>query len=385
MALARAHASRFVIPVLAILSLPACGSAETSTPPPALAVPSPTPAVSMEAREAGVFPLSDPGPYPVGILRGAVFADASRGGREVGITLWYPAVVPPDASPQGPFPDAAPDPTGAPYPLILSSSKVGFIFAPHLASHGFVVLGVNGLDYYIPWDQNLIDQPLDILFALDQVASTPPEMLAGVIDAERAGAIGYSFDGYNALAMSGARVDPSHYLEQCAGAPSMEPPLGPFWIEYFCSMAAEWDQFSLHAGEALTLSEDGLWQPMTDARIRAVMPMAPEGAWLFGERGLAAVDRPTLIIGATEDVDCDYAGEAVYIYEHIAAPDRAMISFVGQGHMMVFEAEMVARMSHFAAAFFGYHLQGRQDLAHYFSPDFVSQHGDLAWGVYLGE
>jgi predicted dienelactone hydrolase len=120
---------------------------------------------------------------------------------------------------------------------------------------------------------------------------------------------------------------------------------------------------------------------MTDERIRAVMPMAPEGAWLFGERGLAAVDRPTLIIGATEDKDCDYHREAVYIFEHLGAPDRAMISFVGQGHMMVFDSDPVARMKHFAAAFFGYHLQGRADYAGYFSEDFVAQYDDLAWGV----
>ena len=42
--------------------------------------------------------------------------------------------------------------------------------------------------------------------------------LEGMIDAEYAGVMGYSFDGYNALAMSGARVDPEFYLSQCANA-----------------------------------------------------------------------------------------------------------------------------------------------------------------------
>ena len=54
-------------------------------------------------------------------------------------------------------------------------------------------------------------------------------------------------------------------------------------------------------------------------------------------------------------------------------------------HMMVYNQEMVARMAHFAVAFFGYHLQGRQDMAQYFSEDFVAQHNDLFWGVYSGE
>jgi hypothetical protein len=42
-------------------------------------------------------------------------------------------------------------------------------------------------------------------------------------------------------------------------------------------------------------------------------------------------------------------------------------------------------MAHFAAGFFGYHLQGREDLANSFSEDFVALHDDLAWGVYEGE
>ena len=39
------------------------------------------------------------------------------------------------------------------------------------------------------------------------------------------------------------------------------------------------------------------------------------------------------------------------------------------------------RMGHFAVAFFGHHLQGREDLAYYFSEDFVAGFDDLAWGV----
>jgi predicted dienelactone hydrolase len=124
---------------------------------------------------------------------------------------------------------------------------------------------------------------------------------------------------------------------------------------------------------------------MTDERIRAVMPMAPEGTWLFGVRGLAAVDRPTLIIGASEDVECDYNREAVYIFEHLGTPDRALITFIGEDHLMVYDLEHIVRMAHFAVAFFGYHLQGREDLAWYFSEDFIAQHDDLAWGVYAGE
>lgn len=328
------------------------------------------------------FPLSEPGTYDFGTRGGFsqlyVFTDTSRGDREVSIMVWYPAILPVDAPPSDYNIDAEPDLNGAPYPLILSSAKLGYYFGPHLASHGFVVVGVKYLDYYIPWDENLIDQPLDILFALDQVASNPLEGLEGMIDAEHAGVMGYSFDGYNSLALSGARVDPEHYLSQCA-----KSQLEGYWIKFgYCAPSSRWDEFTAHAGESLTMSNDGLWQPMTDERIRASIPMGPEGTILFGERGLAVVDRPMLILVGTEDIDTDYRQEAVFIYEHIGTSDKTLISFIGEDHGMLFSDEPLLRMKHFATAFFGYHLQGQEEYADYFSEKFVSKREGLAWGVY---
>jgi hypothetical protein len=42
---------------------------------------------------------------------------------------------------------------------------------------------------------------------------------------------------------------------------------------------------------------------------------------------------------------------------------------------------MIERMAHFAVAFFGHHLQGREDLAWFYSRDFCAQRDGLAWGV----
>lgn len=134
------------------------------------------------------------------------------------------------------------------------------------------------------------------------------------------------------------------------------------------------------AGDAITTSEDGLWQAMTDERIRAVIPLAGEGWWLFGEKGLAAIDRPVMLVVSTND---GLYAENVQIFDHLAESDRTLVSFIGQGHMMIYENEMIARMAHFAVAFFGYHLQGQEDLAQYFSQEFVEQHEDLAWGAYV--
>jgi len=327
------------------------------------------------------YKLAESGPYHVG-MRTIKLVDDSRGDRQVSITVWYPAVQPADSPSSAPTRDADPDPNGAPYPLILSSTKMAAQLAPYLVSHGFAWASVDGIDTYFAFYEGAIDQPLDILFTLDQVAANPPEGLEGMIDADRAGTIGYSFDGFNSLAMTGARIDPEYYLSQCPSPDATtEAVLGDL-SAFSCGPARKWDEFTAHVDASITATEDGLWQPLTDPRIRAVMPMACEGWWLFGERGLAAVDRPVLMIDATND---ELYNENALIYEHLGTSDKALISFVGQDHMMVYDAEMVARMAHFAVAFFGYHLQGRQDLARYFSEDFVAQHDDLVWGVYPGE
>ena len=357
--------------VLTMLALAACGPATTTMPQATATMPQVT-------QEPAPLPLSEPGPYHVG-KRTFAFEDASRGNRRVSITVWYPALGSEGSASSAPTSDAAPDLSGIPYPLILSSTKVARIFAPYLISHGFAWASVDRIDTYYHMNEQMIEQPLDILFALDQVASNPPEGLEGMIDAERAGAIGYSFDGYNTLALSGARIDPEYYLAQCPTPDATTEAILLGLSAFDCAPARAWDEFAAHAGEAITASEDGMWQPMTDERIRAVMPLAGEGWWLFGERGLAVVDRPTLIIVGAED---ELYSENTLIFEHLGTPDKALISFVGRGHMMVYESKVIARMAHFAAAFFGYHLQEREDLAWYFSEDFVAQHDDLAWGAH---
>jgi len=335
--------------------------------------------------QSNPFPLSEPGSYDFGTRQGYEFIDTNRGDRPVNITVWYPAKLPKDAPPSDYNFDAPPDLSGAPYPLILSSSKVGSIFGPHLASHGFVYVGVNGQDsayYGGPW---LVDYPLDIVFALNQVASQPLEGLEGMIDASRTGAMGYSFDSFTSLVLGSARMDPEFTLQQCAEAATISPAPSKVFIDYNCKLTGGWEALATRAGPAITTSDDGLWQPMTDGRILAVMPMAPEGAWLFGERGLASVDRPVLIIGASEDENNYYNLEAVPIFERLGTPDKSMITFLGEDHMMIYSDEPVEKMKHFAAAFFGYYLQGQEKYQKYFSEDVVNRLENMAWGVYKGE
>lgn len=330
------------------------------------------------AQDPNAYPLAEPGAYHVG-YRLYKAQDASRNDYPVNYTVWYPAGKSSSTTSNEPIKDADPDSSGAPYPLILSSTKVARIFAPYLVSHGFTWASVDGIDTYMMMNEQMIYQPLDILFVLDQAATKPPKGLKGMIDADHAGVIGYSFDGYNSLALSGARIDPAYYQAQCPTPDATTQMILKGLSAFSCLPAQAWDEFAAYAGESITTSSDGLWQPITDGRIRAVMPLAGEGWWLFGERGLAAVDRPVLMMVATQD---ELYEENALIFEHLGTPNKALISFIGQDHMMVYDTELVARMAHFASAFFGHRLQGHQDLAWFYSQEFVAQHAGLAWGIY---
>ncbi len=331
------------------------------------------------------FPLSQPGSY-LGGYREYIFIDESRGGRQIEITLWYPALGQLNSNGYHIKKNAPVDWSGGPYPLILTGSDSGdIIFTSHLATYGFVMAIIRSSVEYGNYNLQAIDDPRDILFVLEHLAKRPPEELAGLIDTDHAGVTGYSGDGYNSLAVSGARWNPEHYFSSCQNAPTSVENRSQWMVDIFCHAVTMWDEFAANAGEEITSSQDGLWQPLTDERIRAVAPLAPDGAWFFGERGLAEIDIPVFIMCGTQDELPSYQYETVFIYEHLKTPEKYLVSFIGESHLSMLEADSVKRMNHFVTAFFGYYLQGRQDYAKYFSKDFVAQFDDLAWGVYLDE
>ena len=202
-----------------------------------------------------------------------------------------------------------------------------------------------------------------------------------MIDTETVGTLGYSFDGTNSLLLSGARIDPDYYLSFCQAASNQQPPLEIWYQHFYCDLSSRWDELSAYVGKGITDSEDGLWQAITDERIKAVMPMAPDGAWLLGEKGLAAADRAVLMIQASKD-SLYQPTEGAFIFEHLGSTDKTMITFIGQQHMMIYDQPQIDRMTHFAVAFFSHQLQGKEEMAYYYSKEFIEQSPDLAYGFY---
>jgi predicted dienelactone hydrolase len=375
--------------VLWALLLSSCAAPLSSPTPTSELTPTltlePTPTPILEPTptlEPIPFMLSTPGPYFAGVQKYSL-VDESRNNREIQLTIWYPALKQTDPDGHIIEHNAIADMSGAPYPMILTSPNTAqYLFLDHFVSYGFVMAIVGYPDSSDYWDFEMIDHPRDMIFALNQIASNSVVELEGVIDTDHVGVTGYSSDGDVALGVSGARIDPEFYLSHCEQATSMQPAPPAEWIQSICGLTQKWNEFSSHAGDEVTASDDGLWQPVTDERIRAVMIMSSGGAWLYGDQGLATVDLPLFIIAATNDEIVPYQFEAEYIFEHIGTPDRVLISFIGKGHMMVFNTEQSNRMKHFAIAFFGYYLQERDEYAIYFSEDFVERYDDLVWGVY---
>lgn len=312
-------------------------------------------------------PVSVAGPYQVGtqILN---LTDAARDNRELQTFVWYPAQVSKDAP--RPY---LPDDSGAPYPLIIYSH--GFGGSPseftdvvnRLVSHGFVVAAVDHRDETPP-DIMLVNRPLDVLFLLNQLADLPDESpLAGIIDTDHVGVTGFSMGGYTTMAVSGARINPDSFKQWCADHPDVKP-------SYYCEAAPVWDTIAAYhdqyAPASSDAADDGLWQPLTDERIKAVFALAPCRSQIFGDEGLAAVTIPVFIVGGTADEACPYDLDVSNFFTQLGSEDRSLVTFEKRTHIQVIR-ELLPLMQ-YETAFFGLHLQDKSDYAQYLTPDTAS-------------
>ena len=354
--------------LLLSLALSSCTKTDALTE----AVVSPTvtptaPPLAFEIPETGL-PLAEPGPYEISHIPGFTAYDEERADRKVTVSIYYPSK------------EGEPNFRGAPFPLIINDGKMLAKFGIHLASHGFIVAGISGIDTYSPWDENLFNQPLDYVFTLDQLTDNPPPELVGLIDTDHVGVWGYSFGGRNSVVLSGARLDPEYYFRNCENPDTATIPYTGASVLKMCAPYESWGTFVQEAGPALTESEDGLWQAISDERILAVMPLSADSEWLFGPRGFASVDKAVLLTAGTNEGQ--RYDECFQIYEELGTTDKIFISFVEKGHGMIFADEAPRIMQHLAIAFFSHHLKGYAAYEFYFSEEFVSQVEDLAWGWY---
>lgn len=247
-------------------------------------------------------PVADPailGPYQVGHSQDLV-VDASRGGRELPIDIWYPTDDPGDSEPtvyvlQEPlgiesevaFDDAEP---GAPGErrLIVFSHGFGGIntqsvpLMEHLASHGYFVVApshtgnTNGdMSSEDPGGDRVPDVTavIDFLDARSQDESDP---FYGKINTREVGAAGHSFGGFTVTAsVTGFDVHPA------------------------------------------------------DSRVVAIMPIAAANSRISDEE-LAGLDKPTLLLCGTLDGLMDQQERTFRLAD--AAPDLFRVDVLDANH-----------------------------------------------------
>jgi predicted dienelactone hydrolase len=335
------------------------------------------------------------GPHIVGELT-MMLVDASREDRQIAITIWYPGIVPEgqdvdNSALQRNFMalrNAPPDTSNAPYPLILYSHGLGGSryglpqYTITLASHGFVVVGLDHKDnehFY-----SAVDRPLDILFALDQLAAITDGDLVGFIDTDVVGVMGYSDGAYTALTVNGAQIDPVSAQALTANPVIPDDVTDPrnWWHDW------DWNELAAYRAQfSPPLEERRLWSPFTDQRIQAVLAFEPCYAPLFGEHGLASATVPTLLVAGTADQFCPYEHNAVFDYLHLGSEDRYLLSIINGDHHTFTTSAYRPAINHLEAAFFGYYLQGKEDYEQYLTSDYIDNLEDrvdlgLVWGVY---
>lgn len=320
--------------------------------------------------------------------------------RPLVLEVWYPADAPPAAPGSQPYEVGTRDPSitatlrgrgqreapalreGGPFPLVIVSHGYPgnrFLLAhlgENLASKGFVVVSIDHTDSTYAdqgaFGSTLLNRSLDQLFVLDEMArlgADDDSFLAGVVDADRTGIIGYSMGGYGALNVAGAGYT----------AASVDFGFAP----------PERALVARQAGEPAYLET-------LDERVRAVVAIGawgmPAGFW--DEDGLAGIEVPVLFMAGSVDDVSGYEAGARALFEGTRHADRYLLTFEHANHNAA--APMAApvevededvfghyadavwnntRMNnvaqHFATAFFGVHLQADATLAPYL--DLVEQ------------
>ncbi len=284
------------------------------------------------------------GPFAVGLQKLTV-PDAT-GDHPFATMVWYPAAGTVPALTSG-SPTAlldAPPATTGPFPLVVvihGISGAGRMFGAvgrHLASHGFVVAAADYDTGPLPdgdtyGDQNAIgqlyDRPANVVRVIGyaEALSAQDGKLPGVIDTSRIGVWGLSTGGSTAIQAAGAQVDLKELDAWCVDKKED-------------ANATETCQF-VGAEKALA-KRHGVADPFAaplppvwDPRVAALVAAAPGGELhAFGNTGIASVKVPTLIMFASDDHVVSPEFNALWAYDNIGSPDKALAVFDHGGHTL---------------------------------------------------
>jgi predicted dienelactone hydrolase len=285
----------------------------------------------------------------------------------------------------------------APYPLVIIShgypgnrflmSHIG----ENLASKGFVTVAIDHKDSTYDdqkaFASTLYNRPFDQLFVLNEIDRLGKpgsgSFLAGLVDATRAGIIGYSMGGYGVVNVIGGGYSAASATFNNAPPNKM-------------------------------LSERGASNPGyrtgRDPRIKAAIAIGPWGmqGGFWDAEGLAGIRTPVMFVAGSNDETSGYEKGTRALYQAAVNADRYLLTFINanhnaaapipapaetyaysesqRGYPFSHYADAVwdtARMNnifnHFATAYFGLYLKGEADKQSYL--DLVPNGKDAVYAV----
>ncbi|GFE70514.1 alpha/beta hydrolase [Chroococcus sp. FPU101] len=205
--------------------------------------------------------------------------------------------------------------------------------AEHLASYGFVAAipqhtGSDAprkqafLDGYAKevFDVNeFIDRPKDISFLIDELERRNQSEFGGRLDTENVGVAGHSFGGYTALAVAGAEIAWDYLKSEC------DLPYSGLNVSLFLQCRA--------------LSLPRQTYSFRDPRVNAVLLKNPVESTIFGQKGLAKIQIPLMVVGGNFDPATPFVLEQVRTFTWLTTPNKYLGLAEGQAHINISELD----------------------------------------------
>ena len=267
---------------------------------------------------------------------------------------------------------AAPDTAHGPYPLVVYSPGLGasplndMNWLGPIASHRFVILSS------LPRGETIVNfwagaatRPQDIrrLIEYAGMLTAPGGRLAGLIDTERIGVVGHSSGGWSTLMAGGAQMD----LGWCAAHPDIVAKLPISNCPQFVPHQQE-----IAAMLGLKSAPAGMWPPMSDPRVDAVIAISPDGdIWGAEYGGVAGVKAPTLIMAGSADTMNVPELCAYPIYEHLGSTKKTLAVFEQGDHWLGWSVHRNA-ITHIMTAFLQAEVKGDTEAAKALLPQNVT-------------
>lgn len=268
--------------------------------------------------------------------------------RPLTVEIWYPAEIPANTAasitykevmgtrgdslrPLIPFTfkgratrDAAVKNAAGKFPLVVvSHGYVGSRYlmtylTENLASKGYVVAAIDHTDSTFKdadaFESTLLNRAKDIRFVMDAMggleARDGQNDLAGIVDANNIGLVGYSMGGFGVLNVAGAG-----YSDGLTG--------------FFAGMTQGNTSIA-----ALAASNADYKENRDDKRIKAVIAFAPWGMerGVWDAEGLKGLETPTFFVAGSQDDISGYEKGIKAIYEGAVNADRYLLTYENARH-----------------------------------------------------